>query len=510
MKKPKQKLVIAFAAIFAFTMQTNAQVTIGSNQVPAASALLDLKEDSAGTSTKALLLPRVPKTSDIVTPADGMIIYDIENNCVKVFENGAWSDCLGKAPEPSIAPDCDNNGFSAVSIVNGTAVSGLTFSVTLTNNSFSTADFALNVSDLTLNTSGLTVSSVSPATVSLISGAAAMATYTITGTIDTPMTELVGTWKKFSLECNNSKEVFPLTDCSSGNWLSFDQSLSQGLMNNTAYSGTYSISYEQAGEGYVFAPESYTVDGLTLSTPGATTTNHSGEIVYSLSGTYTGTSGQVSFTTKYGCSSWIGPYKSCKDILEKEPILAAGQDGVYKIDIDSTGTSYATTECYCDMTTDGGGWTLIGVSGSGVGGTSATEYSSLTDQTQGGYMPRAAVIQIANNSTQVQLRSGTSATAYEHKITSQPGGIAIQALRDAATTNMENGTWHRAGAVADFTGNTAISPVGTWEWTVTCTPTTMTGWPRMYHSCGNSTHVHWYPGGNRASVADPWGATWVR
>ena len=65
-----------------------AQVGIGTN-IPVAGAILELK-----ATDKSLLLSRVATTAAVTSPVNGMMIYDISSNCIKGYQNSAWTGCL--------------------------------------------------------------------------------------------------------------------------------------------------------------------------------------------------------------------------------------------------------------------------------------------------------------------------------------------------------------------------------------------------------------------------------
>ncbi|HMM04127.1 MULTISPECIES: hypothetical protein [unclassified Dysgonomonas] len=94
-RKTLNLLVIGVLCLM--TLQLHGQVTIGSGEPPQDDALLDLKENSSGTATKGLLLPRVElvalnDNTPLSTHVRGMLVYNTADVDTDVFEGCYYND----------------------------------------------------------------------------------------------------------------------------------------------------------------------------------------------------------------------------------------------------------------------------------------------------------------------------------------------------------------------------------------------------------------------------------
>jgi uncharacterized Zn-binding protein involved in type VI secretion len=80
------KTIILSLALFSIT-SVFSQVGIGTTTVES-SVILQLD-----ATDKALLLPRVTNTAAIITPVNGMLIFDVSQNCIRGYQNGSWTAC---------------------------------------------------------------------------------------------------------------------------------------------------------------------------------------------------------------------------------------------------------------------------------------------------------------------------------------------------------------------------------------------------------------------------------
>ena len=118
--KKKVTAFAIFASTFAFS-----QVGIGTNS-PHSSSILDLT-----ATDKALLLPRVANTAAVASPVNGMMIYDISSECIKGYENNAWTNCLS-AQAGSLSTLTCSSAVVTGSLISGEAASGVSASIPYT------------------------------------------------------------------------------------------------------------------------------------------------------------------------------------------------------------------------------------------------------------------------------------------------------------------------------------------------------------------------------------------
>ena len=102
----KKILTLLFITGFVWNTQIQAQVSISADcSDPDPSAMLDVKASNAG-----LLIPRLADTTQVSSPAEGLLIFDLATPCMRYFNGTKWSDCMDCCGSTSPALDTDGDG----------------------------------------------------------------------------------------------------------------------------------------------------------------------------------------------------------------------------------------------------------------------------------------------------------------------------------------------------------------------------------------------------------------
>lgn len=168
----------------------------------------------------------------------------------------------------------------------------------------------------------------------------------------------------------------------------------------------------------------------------------------------------------------LSVYRSCRALKNAVPSAASGR---YTIDVDGSGPM-GSFYAYCDMSFDGGGWTLIFANGTGA------PYgmdSGAVMPNSGKYMPNARIKELSINSSQVHIRSAGNTS---RSITSLSGNAVIGKLRNLQILN--TGTADSPG-IGNWTGPLATRQYLDYD----CAPME-SSYPHIYHACLNGSGLH--------------------
>lgn len=394
-------------------MGTARAQSVGINTpTPNASAALDVS-----STTQGVLVPRMTtvQRNAIAAPAQGLMIFNTSTNCHEVYVAPSWLSLCGAAAGCAYT---STPNPTALTITAGTAGA---FTIALATTSGAPGNIATSLDNVTPAAAGITLMSVTN------NNMAPPVTQTVTLNVNaaTPVGAYTVTMRHVAA-CGTVRYTAVTINVVSCNFLAVPVA---GSLYFTPVGGTQSTALNITQTGSVAG----TTTTTSLNTYAGITLNIlNNGCAYTCAQTlqFTVAPGTAPGTYPYAlqvassCGTtylatvnvWVG-YRSCLEILTATP---GSPSGAYTIDPDGLG-ALPQMACQCDMTTDGGGWTLI-LNYLHLGGTNpALVQKTTTLPLQGG--------------TVLGVDESASGTTWGHAVPSLLGNMPFNTVRFYGITN---------------------------------------------------------------------------
>jgi hypothetical protein len=453
-------------------VKNDGNIGIGTNN-PNSSAILELS-----AIDKAILIPRVADVSLIISPVNGMLVYDISLGCFRGFQNGDWSGCLG-SNGAIVTLDC--NGASHLGVlyegVSANAVSTL-ISYTGSNGGSHNGQ--------TINSTGVTGLTAILNAGTFASGSSIL----IFNIFGTPSSNGVATFDVTigGQNCSFTRNV--LAGISS---LTCSSALITGTLveNVEATSVSVSIPYT-GGQGTPYAAQtipSTGVTGLTATLSAGNFVNGNGNVNFTISGT-PNASGTASFVISIGGQSCTLNLNVLAPIVASLDCLGAVHNGTLSSNqvassgvttsinytggnglpfgsqsVSSTGVTGLTASLVAGTLANGSGSLLYTITGTPSSGGTASFTINIGGQscTFTRLISLVTALDCAGATHNGNLISGTTASGVSSDISYTGGNGASYASETVSSTGV-------IGLIATLSAGTLANGNGTLTYSITGTP----------------------------------------
>ena len=165
--------------------------------------------NNSGNPINRLIIPEIMNnTLSFNTSLNRMLVYDLASNCTKMYDNGAWSNCLSTTAFTATV-NCALSNLNGNYYQSTALTASNTVTILVNNNSSTLISISPSTTDINLSgtaAEGMSITDVSPATLTVAANSSSTITYTLSG-IPTTLGSFTATWTKLDLTCVKTGNV---------------------------------------------------------------------------------------------------------------------------------------------------------------------------------------------------------------------------------------------------------------------------------------------------------------